>query len=104
MKEAGLTVNLADIPYAMLIPVGGMVLGLIVSLFVYRKPKAYENRDITDVEKSAYTKKSLFFAGLAILVSLIVQLYLSQSLGVRRNDFGALAGTFCSVCHRNDET
>ena len=39
MKDAGLTVNLADIPYAMLIPVGGMVVGLIVSLFVYRKPK-----------------------------------------------------------------
>ena len=92
MKEAGLTVNLADIPYAMLIPVAGMVLGLIVSIFVYRKPKVYENREITDVEKSAYTKKSLFFAGLAILVSLIVQLYLSQSLGVEGMIFGALAG------------
>lgn len=92
MKEAGLTVDLADIPYAMLIPVAGMVLGLIVSIFVYRKPRVYEDREITDVEKSAYTKKSLFFAGLAILVSLIVQLYLSQSLGVEGMIFGALSG------------
>ena len=91
MKDAGLTVNLADIPYAMLIPVGGMVLGLIVSLFVFRKPKTYENRDITDVENQ-HIQKSLFFAGLAILASLIVQLYLSQSLGVEGMIFGALVG------------
>lgn len=71
MKDAGLTVNLADIPYAMLIPVGGMVLGLIVSLFVYRKPKTYENRDITDVEKSAYTKRAYSLLDLRSLYHLL---------------------------------
>lgn len=37
MENSGLAVDMADIPKAMLIPVAGMIAGLLVALFVYRK-------------------------------------------------------------------
>ncbi len=42
MKLAGLQIDMADIPTAMAIPVGGMVVGLIIAVFIsYRKPREY---------------------------------------------------------------
>ncbi|MFN2744105.1 Na+/H+ antiporter family protein [Bacillus sp. z60-18] len=92
MKDAGLSVSLSDIPLAMIIPVGGMVVGLAIAAFVYRKPRTYEMKEIAGQKPAAYTKKSLSIAVLAIAVSLSVQLYLSQSLDVDGMIFGALSG------------
>ena len=33
MEKSGLAVNVADIPFALLIPVGGMVIGLLIAIF-----------------------------------------------------------------------
>ncbi len=42
MELAGLQIDMADIPTAMAIPVGGMVVGLIIAVFIsYRKPREY---------------------------------------------------------------
>ncbi|WP_195258527.1 Na+/H+ antiporter family protein [Bacillus paralicheniformis] len=92
MKDAGLSVTLADIPIAMIIPIAGMIAGLAVAAFVYRKPRTYEMKEIAGQKSAAYTKKSLSIAALAIAVSLSVQLYLSQSLDVDGMIFGALSG------------
>ncbi|WP_437131732.1 Na+/H+ antiporter family protein [Bacillus atrophaeus] len=92
MADAGLKVSLGDIPYAMIIPTAGMVVGLILAVLVYRKPKVYETKDVSGMKASPYTKKSLAIAVLAIVVSLGVQLYLSQVLGVEGMIMGALAG------------
>ncbi|MCY8857558.1 Na+/H+ antiporter family protein [Bacillus atrophaeus] len=92
MADAGLKVSLGDIPYAMIIPAAGMVVGLILAVLVYRKPKVYETKDVSGMKASPYTKKSLGIAVLAIVVSLGVQLYLSQVLGVEGMIMGALAG------------
>ncbi len=92
MKEAGLSVTLADIPIAMIIPIAGMIAGLAAAAFVYRKPRTYEMKEIAGQKSAAYTKKSLSIAVLAIAVSLSVQLYLSQSLDVDGMIFGALSG------------
>lgn len=94
MQESGLTVSLADIPSAMAIPAVGMVLGLIIAVFfTYRKKRQYETREIAgQQETQTYTSKSLVVAIVSILVSLSVQLYLSQKLGVEGMIFGALAG------------
>ncbi|MEC3606206.1 Na+/H+ antiporter family protein [Bacillus glycinifermentans] len=92
MKDSGLSVSMNDIPYAMIIPVAGMVVGLILSIFVYRKPRTYETKAIAGEKPAPYTKKSLAIALLAIAVSLVVQLYLSQSLNVDGMIFGALSG------------
>ncbi|MGR6857631.1 Na+/H+ antiporter family protein [Bacillus halotolerans] len=106
MADAGLNVPLGDIPYALIIPVAGMVVGLILSVIVYRKPKVYETKEISGVKASPYTKKSLGIAVLAIVVSLGVQLYLSQTLGVEGMIMGALAGLiilFVSGVMKRDE-
>ncbi|MCY8076626.1 Na+/H+ antiporter family protein [Bacillus haynesii] len=92
MKDAGLSVTLADIPIAMIIPIAGMIAGLAVAAFVYRKPRTYEMKEIAGQKSADYTKKSLSIAVLAIAVSLSVQLYLSQSLDVDGMIFGALSG------------
>lgn len=95
MADSGLAVSQNDIPIAMLIPVGGMVLGLLVGVFVsYRKPKNYKTVEIENQTSNEiiYTKKSIFFAIVAVLVSLSVQLYLTQSYDVDGMIFGALAG------------
>ncbi|MCY8003630.1 Na+/H+ antiporter family protein [Bacillus haynesii] len=92
MKDAGLSVTLADIPIAMIIPIAGMIAGLAVAAFVYRKPRTYEMKEIAGQKSAAYTKKSLSIAVLAIAVSLSVQLYLSQILDVDGMIFGALSG------------
>lgn len=106
MADAGLNVPLGDIPYALIIPVAGMVVGLILSVIVYRKPKQYETKDISDAKASPYTRKSIGIAVLAIVVSLGVQLYLSQTLGVEGMIMGALAGLiilFVSGVMKRDE-
>lgn len=46
MKDAGLSVTLADIPVAMVIPVAGMIVGLLLAVFVYRKPRTYDMKEI----------------------------------------------------------
>ncbi len=94
MQESGLTVSLSAIPTAMAIPAIGMVCGLLIAVFFsYRKKRRYENREIPGQQKTQeYTKRSIIIAILAIVVSLSVQLYLSQRLEVEGMIFGALAG------------
>ena len=70
-----------------------MVVGLILSVIVFRKPKKYETKEIAGLSSSPYTK-SIAIALISIAVSLAVQLYLSQVLGVEGMIMGALAGLF----------
>lgn len=58
MKDAGLSVTLADIPIAMIIPIAGMIAGLAAAAFVYRKPRTYEMKEIAGQKSAAYTKKA----------------------------------------------
>ncbi|OAS87136.1 MULTISPECIES: Na+/H+ antiporter family protein [Metabacillus] len=94
MEESGLIVSLADIPTAMAIPALGMIVGLLVAVFfTYRKNRQYETREVVGQEmNNPYTKKTLSIAIISIILSLSVQLYLSQKLGVEGMIFGALAG------------
>lgn len=92
MGDSGLEVSLSDIPFAMLIPTSGMVVGLVVAFFVYRKPRAYETRDVAGQATNDYSKKSIYIAIVSIIVSLTTQLYLSQKLNVEGMIFGAMAG------------
>ncbi|MBB5173566.1 Na+/H+ antiporter family protein [Texcoconibacillus texcoconensis] len=79
MAESGLPIEMDMIPIAMLLPVAGMVFGLGVALFVtYRKPRTYENKEITDVTEKdqshfSYDLKSVTFSLIAIIAVLIAQ-------------------------------
>ncbi|KMJ58818.1 sodium:proton antiporter [Bacillus sp. LL01] len=93
MGESGLDISLSSIPTAMIIPVAGMVVGLLIAVFFsYRKPRTYEQKAIADQETAAYTKKSLAFALLAVVISLATQVYLTEVVGVQGMIYGSLAG------------
>jgi len=53
MGLAGLAIDMADIPKAMAIPVGGMAIGLAVAGFIsYRKPRGYNEQDTKIIEET----------------------------------------------------
>ncbi|MEW5570071.1 Na+/H+ antiporter family protein [Rossellomorea marisflavi] len=88
MDRSGMAIAMGDIPKAMLMPVGGMVLGLLFAVFFsYRKPRRYdESREVVVEEKVEYSKQSMILAGISIITALAVQLLLESMI------FGALAG------------
>lgn len=93
MKESGLDISLSSIPTAMLIPVSGMIVGLLIAVFFsYRKPRTYEQKAIEDQETEAYTKKSITIALVAVVISLATQVYLSEVLNVQGMIYGSLVG------------
>lgn len=74
MNNSGLAVNMNDIPIAMLIPVGGMVVGLAVAFISYRKQRSYSDISVVAQEKISYQKKNMLFGLAAIAAALIVQI------------------------------
>jgi predicted histidine transporter YuiF (NhaC family) len=88
MEAAGLAIEMKDIPYAMLIPTAGLVIGLIIAVFIsYRKPREY-TRDIT-IEETSITnvnKKIIFFTVLSLIAALVAQIQTESMI------MGALAG------------
>lgn len=86
MKNSGLAVNLDDIPKAMLIPVAGLVVGLLVSIISYRKTRIYQQQEIGDLEKKEYSKIGIVFSLIAIIAALYVQIKLDSMI------FGAVTG------------
>ncbi|KML41371.1 MULTISPECIES: Na+/H+ antiporter family protein [Bacillaceae] len=86
MENSGLAIEMADIPKAMLIPAAGMVAGLLVALFVYRKKRDYRPSELIEREKGNYSKKGIIFSLIGIAAALIVQLQLDSMI------FGALTG------------
>ncbi|MFX3623889.1 MAG: Na+/H+ antiporter family protein [Ectobacillus sp.] len=87
MKESGMTVSGDLIPAAMTIPSIGMIVGLLIAVFFsYRKPRLYTDRAVQTDENLSYSKRSIVFALISIVATLIVQLSTDSMI------FGALAG------------
>ena len=93
MASAGLKVPLSDIPYALIIPTAGMVVGLILSVIVFRKPKKYETKEIAGLSSSPYTKKHCHRPDLHCRVACRSALSVT-SARVEGMIMGALAGLF----------
>lgn len=76
MELAGLTIDKADIPKAMLIPVIGLAIGLLIAIFIsYRKPREYEDRQIELSENVIEIKtRNLVFTIIALIGTLAVQI------------------------------
>lgn len=91
-KPYGFAVSNEQIPHAMLIPVSGMFVGLLIALFIsYRKPRHYNNIPV-EVKVHSITgemttdsaddnavpqiaKFTIFMAAFAVVATLSVQLY-----------------------------
>lgn len=86
MAEGGLVVNMKDIPTAMLIPTAGMIVGLVISFFVYLRPRNYETFVLGQTEKETYSKRGIIFSFIAIVCALVAQILLDSMI------MGALAG------------
>lgn len=72
---------------AMLIPSMGYIVGLLIGLYVYRKPREYETRKISDSDNVTELKPySLIVTIVAILATFLVQTFTDSMI------FGALAG------------
>lgn len=85
---AGLEMNANMIPKTMLLPVIGMVVGLLIAIFVsYRKSREYKNIQV-DHESSerAYSRTGIIFALIAIVVTVFVQIWADSMV------FGAVSG------------
>lgn len=88
MEAAGLAIDMKDIPYAMLIPTGGLVVGLLIAVFFsYRKPREYE-RDLTieTTQTILVKKKDIVFTIFALIAALVAQIQTESMI------IGALAG------------
>jgi putative amino acid transporter len=90
MELAGLTINMSDIPKAMVIPVIGLVIGLVIAIFIsYRKPREYENRQFELSEEVVEIKTSnLIFTVIALIGTLAVQIPTQSMIA------GAVTGIF----------
>ncbi len=88
MEAAGLAINMKDIPYAMLIPSAGLVVGLLIAIFIsYRKPRTYEtDLTIEQTQRIEVKNKDVIFTILALILSLIAQIQTGSMI------IGALAG------------
>ncbi|MBS8266002.1 sodium:proton antiporter [Mesobacillus boroniphilus] len=87
MADSGMEIDMGDIPAAMLLPVAGLVVGLLIAIFVsYRKPRIYQDHQVVQVEKSEYSKMGIIFSIVAIVAALAAQLYFGSMI------IGALAG------------
>ncbi|KXG44147.1 Na+/H+ antiporter family protein [Tepidibacillus infernus] len=77
VEKYGLSIELNQLPFAMLLPTLGMVVGLFVAIFItYRKPREYQEIEI-DQTKHQETIRFNFkhlAAIIAILIALVVQL------------------------------
>ena len=86
--RCGVHVTGPQLPLAMAIPVAGMVLGLIMAFFSYRKPRDYDLEPIMAIEPETvvFTPHHLWVAVVAILAALGLQLYTDSII------VGALVG------------
>nr|BFE95549.1 hypothetical protein GCM10020185_60850 [Pseudomonas brassicacearum subsp. brassicacearum] len=88
IARSGVDVSGINVTHAMGIPALGMVFGLLLSLFSYRKKRVYDLKKIARVEQVAvrYNPLSLMVAGLAVAAAFAVQLLVDSMI------IGALVG------------
>src|SRR5690606_22435209 len=89
IQASGLNVSMNDIPKSLLIPVGGMLIGLLFSIFIsYRKPRKYKQVEmkVNEQEEVTYSYSRIAFAILSIIVTMVIQIITDSMI------FGAMAG------------
>ncbi|MDC5706762.1 Na+/H+ antiporter family protein [Vibrio europaeus] len=90
LHENGLeNVVASQVPFAMLLPAAGMIFGLITAVFFsYRKPRQYQETELTHVDENPKTinKKNILVAAAGIVAALSVQLSTGSMI------IGGLAG------------
>ncbi|OED42049.1 sodium:proton antiporter [Endozoicomonas sp. (ex Bugula neritina AB1)] len=96
----GLDIDLNLMPVAMMIPVGGMFIGLLMAVFfTYRRPRSYrvEENSALQAKDVSMTPKSLIVTLLAIALVLVVQLTIGSMIMAAAVGFATmvLGGIVC---------
>mgnify|MGYP002621485842 FL=1 len=88
VAKSGVDVAGVAVTQAMLIPALGMVGGLLIAVFSYRKPRAYGLQKVDESVQAGiqYSPLTLVVAGAAIVAAFAIQLWLDSMI------IGALAG------------
>ena len=74
VTNAGMIASSNDVPAAMAIPVLGMIIGLGIAYFFYRKPRIYNHADIeVDALQVVVSKRVIIATILALVISLFAQ-------------------------------
>ncbi|ESP93412.1 Na+/H+ antiporter family protein [Pseudoalteromonas luteoviolacea] len=77
LTDNGLEVINTDVPYAMVIPAIGMLIGLLVAVFIsYRKSREYQSNEMTSGQSDLVVedqRKVLIAGGIAVFCSLLAQ-------------------------------
>ena len=86
--DAGLEMSAKEIPQAVVLPVIGMVVGLLFAIFIsYRKPRQYKNVAVNNEnDEQTYSVSGIIFACIAIVVSVVMQIWSDSMV------FGAVSG------------
>ncbi|QKS73299.1 Na+/H+ antiporter family protein [Paenalkalicoccus suaedae] len=72
LNENGMNVSLSMVPQAMLIPVSGMLVGLLIAIFIsYKKPREYEDRSLTQTESTSEPQESSLFGNVIAVTSIV---------------------------------
>ncbi|ENM5784795.1 sodium:proton antiporter [Vibrio metoecus] len=82
-------ITASQVPTAMILPAIGMIFGLLIAVFFsYRKPRQYQETELTVVQQDnfAINSKHIAIAGMGIAAALAVQLFTGSMI------IGALAG------------
>lgn len=75
VTNAGMIAQASDVPVAMAIPIIGMLVGLGIAFYVYRKPRKYKNTDVETAALNVNVSKTVIIStALALIVSLIAQI------------------------------
>lgn len=98
MTEAGMPISGGEVWRYLLIPVLGMLVGLLIAVFIsYRKPRHYENRDpeLTeiDADELVMTRKH-WFTLIAIVIAFGTQVVMRQMLNT---GFGLHLGALVAI-------
>ena len=75
VTNAGMEASSSDVPTAMAIPIVGMLVGLGLAFFFYRKPRKYNNADIeVEALQVSVSKRVVISTIVALVVSLCAQI------------------------------
>lgn len=75
VTNAGMDAQASDVPVAMAIPILGMLVGLGIAFYVYRKPRKYKNTEVETTTLNVNVSKTVIIStALALIVSLISQI------------------------------
>ncbi|WP_278412238.1 Na+/H+ antiporter family protein [Stutzerimonas kunmingensis] len=88
VAKSGVDVTGIKVTQAMLVPAIGMLVGLLIAFYSYRKPREYDLVRVEQLEKTTvtYSPLTLLVAAVAVAAAFVIQLWLDSMI------LGALAG------------